>query len=799
MKSFTIINKLAFTFVLTVLGIALNAQDVMVFKIAAPSGAAGTYTLYRSAFGPQDGNEILDKPIKLADPILACGTLANSQTGSITFVDRGTCNFVDKVKNAQAAGSVAVIICNDDRDPINPGGDDVGGTVTIKSFLMEKPDCDKIKVALAAGAVNGNIVVRQCEPVPPSNVVWGQNPGQGDFNEGLNGWTITTEEGKGWIWTADGDCKASFAPNPCNMNTPTICNGAVSINSNALDASGDCQAVCTSAIISPNIDLSNVNISALSIQFNQAIREFNSGYYVVLSYDNGVNWPDTFAINNDVFSNDAFVFNQVVRVGLCGVPTDITQLRIQFLIDANYYFWGIDDVFLVNEAYADPQANNNFWAVSPNVKTPFTQATEFPLLSDVRNNGAVPSPNTVLTAKVLRVGTSGSTEIYSQNLSYGTLDPCEQVENINFENNYVQPTTAGVYQLDYVIDSDNNKFAANDTRSSRFIMTDNVFSNALTEPEFGRAYLGRFISGVNPAFIGANINFWSLGTSYYVENGSGFKATEFRFGVDTLASNGNYSASLTCSVYKIINNDDNPATADADESAELTGEERVLVGIGVDPDGAEELFVDNTTAGRRRSKFLLRDLNGGELKLEDNTEYVFMVNVRAFSGTAYFPFLGFNPNSSNTTLRWSYTDATNLANAQVGVFRNFGTLVSRGATEDDNVDERTLATRFFKRMYSEVAIDVASNTRDLLDESAVSVHPNPTSGDLYIDLNLSKVSKEVVVEMYDIAGKKMSSQTFNNVRTESLKVNASTLNSGIYLATITTDEGTTSKKVIVTK
>ncbi len=799
MKSFTIFNKLAFTFALTIMGIALNAQDVMVFKIASPAGAAGTYTLYRSAFGPQDSDEILDKGIKVADPLLGCSTLTNDQTGSITFVDRGTCNFVDKVKNAQLAGSVAVIICNDDRDPINPGGDDPGD-ITIKSFLMEKPDCDKIKVALGAGAVNGNIVVRQCEPVPPANAIWGQVQGQGDFNEGLNDWTITTEEGKGWIWNADGDCIASFSPNPCNMNTPTICNGAVSINSNALDVSGDCQAVCTSAIISPNIDLSGVNISALSLQFNQAIREFNSGYYVVTSYDNGLTWPDTFAINNDVFSNDAFVYNQVVRVGLCGVPSDITQLRIQFLIDANYYFWGIDDVFLVNESYADPQTNNNFWAVAPSLKTPVTQATDFPLLSDVRNNGAVPSPNTVLTAKVSKVGTGGAlTQVYSQTLDYGTLDACEQVENINFAERYNEPTEEGVYQLDYVIDSDNNKFAANDTRSSRFIMTPDVFSNALTEAEFGRAYLGRFISGVNGAFIGANINFWSLGTSYYVENGTGFKASEFRFGVDTLASNGNYSASLTCSVYKVLNNDDDPATTDIDESGELTGAERVLVGRGYDQDDAEELFIDNTTAGRRRSKFILKDLDGNELKLEDKTTYLFMVNVRGFSGTAYFPFLSFNPNSSNTTLRWSYTEATNFADATEGIFRNFGTCVSRGATESDNVDERLLATRFFKRMYSEVQIGLASATEDVLDEMAVSVHPNPTSGDLYVDMNLSNVSKKVMVEMYDLAGKKMSTQSFNNVRTESLKVNTNTLNTGVYFAKITTDEGAASRKVIVTK
>lgn len=117
----------------------------MVFKIASPAGAAGTYTLYRSAFGPQDGDEILDKGIKVADPLLGCTAFTNDQTNSITFVDRGTCNFVDKVKNAQSAGAVAVIICNDDRDVLNPGGEDPGD-ITIKSFLMENLTATKSKL-----------------------------------------------------------------------------------------------------------------------------------------------------------------------------------------------------------------------------------------------------------------------------------------------------------------------------------------------------------------------------------------------------------------------------------------------------------------------------------------------------------------------------------------------------------------------------------------------------------------------------------------------------------------------------
>lgn len=795
MKNFTMVKQLA-CFVLLVGGaLNMSAQtNAMVLKIASPAGAAGTYGLLRSSFGDQNTDELIAKEIKLTDPAEGCTTLANSLTGSIAFVDRGNCEFAQKVQNAQDAGAIAVMICNNDGDLIAPGPGVIndGSKITIKSFMMEKGDCDRIKVALAAGAVSGDLVVRQCEPVPPANAIWGS-----DFDGGLQGWSINTEEGKGWGWTADGDCVASFMPNPCNMNTPTICNGAVAINSNALDVSGACQAVCPSSIFSPTIDLTNVNLQGLTLQFNQSIREFQSVYYVIAAYDGG-DFLDTIELNRDVFSNDAYNANMLVKVGLCNIPLSAKSIKIQFYIEANYYFWGIDDVFLINEpAYGDPQTNNNFWATAPALKTPVSQATSFPLLSDIRNNGCVESPNTVLTAKVFDVSSAGAqgSELYSQSFNYGTIKPIEPdsiLENRVFADLYQEPSTVGRYRINYTINSDNNKLKNNDTRTSDFFMTDNIFSNGLTEKEFGRAYLGRWISGVNPAFIGANINYWSIGTGYYFPKGSGYAGKEFRFGVDTIASQGTYSASITCDVFKILNNDD--------DAANLVASERVLVGKGINPeDESDEMFIDNTTPNRRRSKFLLRDLDGNELKFEDNTAYVFVLNVRAFSGTAYFPFIGYNPNSSNATLRWGYTEATNLGYNALGINYNVGTVVSRGATDTDVPAERSLATNFFRRLYSEVSIDKANSVEDQLAEDALSIHPNPATNEIYVDLNLSKVSKNVNVDLIDLTGKKVSSHSFANVRTESLKVNIATINTGVYVAKITTDEGFITKKVMVTK
>ncbi len=799
MKNFTIVKQLACLMLLLVGAVISNAQtNAMVLKIASPAGASGTYGLLRSSFGNQDVNEELGKSIILATPAEGCTPITNSLTGSIAFVDRGNCEFTEKVQSAQNAGAIVVMICNNDGDLIAPGPGTIndGSKITVKSFMMEKSDCERIKVALAAGAVSADLVVRQCEPVPPANAIWGA-----DFDGGLNGWNIDTEEGKGWGWTADGDCIASFMPNPCNMNTPTICNGAVAINSNELDVSGACQATCPSSVFSPNIDLSTFDVKGLTLQFNQSIREFGSTYYIVTSYDDGATWPDSIELNRDVFSNDAYNGNMLVKVGLCNVPLDAKTIRLQFFIQANYYFWGIDDVFLINEpAFGDPQTNNNFWATAPALRTPVSQATSFPLLSDIRNNGCADSPNTVLTAKVFSVAANGAqgAELATQSFNYGTVRPIEPdsfLENRVFDNLYNEPTTIGRYRINYTIASDNNKLKNNDTRTSDFFMTENIFSNGQTEKEFGRAYLGRWNNGVNGAFVGANTNFWSIGTGYHYPKGSQCLLKEFRFGVDTITATGVYSASITCDVFKIINNDT--------DAANLVGTERVLVGKGISPDdGSDELFIDNTTPNRRRSRFLLTNLDGsneGRLRLEDNATYVFVLNIRSFSGTNYFPVLGYNPNSSNTQLRWGYTEATNLGYGLKGINYNVGTVVSRGATDTDIPAERSLATNFFKRLYSEVLGDFTTNTEDQLEETALSVYPNPAANEVFVDLNLNKVSKNVKVELFDVTGKKAISQSFENVRTESLKISLASINTGVYVAKITTDEGFITKKVLVTK
>jgi hypothetical protein len=83
------------------------------------------------------------------DPLTPASAVAVA--GKIALVDRGTCAFVVKVKNAQNAGAIAVMVADNTaaNPPAGLGGADP--TITISSILVTQATGNAIKTALAGG------------------------------------------------------------------------------------------------------------------------------------------------------------------------------------------------------------------------------------------------------------------------------------------------------------------------------------------------------------------------------------------------------------------------------------------------------------------------------------------------------------------------------------------------------------------------------------------------------------------------------------------------------------------------
>ncbi|MBS1251209.1 MAG: Minor extracellular protease vpr [Anaerolineales bacterium] len=102
-------------------------------------------------FGPslEEVDSITDD-VAYAEPATACEDVVNAGqlNGQIALIDRGDCTFVTKVRNAQQAGAVAVIIVDDGRGLVGMADDGSGSDITIPSVMVSQGDGARIKGAL---------------------------------------------------------------------------------------------------------------------------------------------------------------------------------------------------------------------------------------------------------------------------------------------------------------------------------------------------------------------------------------------------------------------------------------------------------------------------------------------------------------------------------------------------------------------------------------------------------------------------------------------------------------------------
>ena len=156
------------------LTVASDVPSVMahgrpLLRVHAPAGIAGSYDIGPAAFGPAlTGSGVSGVVVagldaaNVAGPTTfdACTPLTNAAdvAGKIALVDRGTCGFIVKVKNAQDAGAIAVLVADNavGSPPAGLGG--VDPTITISSARVTQTDGALLRANLAAG-VNVTMLV----------------------------------------------------------------------------------------------------------------------------------------------------------------------------------------------------------------------------------------------------------------------------------------------------------------------------------------------------------------------------------------------------------------------------------------------------------------------------------------------------------------------------------------------------------------------------------------------------------------------------------------------------------------
>ncbi|MCF6349734.1 MAG: T9SS type A sorting domain-containing protein [Flavobacteriaceae bacterium] len=139
-------------------------------EVTINSGGSGSFVAVQSGtFGP-DITTSISGNLAIAIPNDACATITNgaSINGNIAVIDRGTCDFTNKILNAQNAGATAVLIVNNTVSSLFAmGGTDA--SVTIPSVMISSADGQLLKDAIANGTVN--ITINNIDTDLPAGIV----------------------------------------------------------------------------------------------------------------------------------------------------------------------------------------------------------------------------------------------------------------------------------------------------------------------------------------------------------------------------------------------------------------------------------------------------------------------------------------------------------------------------------------------------------------------------------------------------------------------------------------------------
>ncbi|ESU28973.1 M36 fungalysin family metalloprotease [Flavobacterium limnosediminis JC2902] len=146
----------------------------------SPGGVSGTFVLYND--GTPDSSD-------------ACTAAINGAalSGKIAIIRRGDCTFVEKVKFAQQAGAIAVLMVNNVDGTIIMGGADA--TITIPAVSISQAEGEALIAALSSGSMTGII------SAPASAFV----NSDGDFDNGI----VAHEYGHGISTRLTGNCISS--------------------------------------------------------------------------------------------------------------------------------------------------------------------------------------------------------------------------------------------------------------------------------------------------------------------------------------------------------------------------------------------------------------------------------------------------------------------------------------------------------------------------------------------------------------------------------------------------------------
>lgn len=167
-------------------------QGTPLLAVLSPAAIAANYQVGTASFGAPlaspglTGNIVQGiDPADSAGPLTTdgCSALTNASSvgGHIALLDRGSCTFVTKAKNAQNAGAIGVIIVDNRLEIPPPGMSGTDPSITIPAVMISQTDGATIAGQLSGG-VNAtlglDLSLRAGADASGRGLLWTPNPVQ---------------------------------------------------------------------------------------------------------------------------------------------------------------------------------------------------------------------------------------------------------------------------------------------------------------------------------------------------------------------------------------------------------------------------------------------------------------------------------------------------------------------------------------------------------------------------------------------------------------------------------------------
>ncbi len=595
----------------------------------------------------------------------------------------------------------------------------------------------------------------------------------------------------GWKYLPDGLVdKGAYIFAGAGINSPTLCDGAVGVDSDYDDnagiegnfGAGPCPAPAQHILISPEINSGEWTAVGLSLTWNQALRQFQSTYFISYRVKDGDNdWGDwvDIQVNTEFATNGNFDNSNVQRIFMPGAAGhDFIQIR--FVYNANYYMWAIDDVKIVETEANNLRCQTNFFAIPPWATIPSNQVYGWWGENDIYNAGAAAQTNVVLNHTIMDVGTSA--EVYNEDLSYGSIAPDFLAENKIFPQTVNMPTAPASYQGTYMVTQDQADFDPSDnTISYSFNVGGDTFGN---EDNFTRSVA--VANGVYDA--GAPLSY-GYGNIFRIVHD--VEVDRIIWGVNNPAD----MTDKTVNIYLLQWTDTN-----GDQIAQSS--ERKFVG-----------FAEYTFTGAEGDNAILEavldnfDNPGDPIIMKGGFTYMALVEYVATDAAdpQFFMLASEDRNFNATTLASDSAFVQGISN-----YRIYMTVLAfspDGIIANIDYEVRELDPNDARIHFSDDIVPLVrivtktTNTNEQLPlDNAISLYPNPATDDVQVKLDFKKPYSDVRLRLIDNLGRTALTKVINQTITQHVeKINVSQLTPGNYMLQVETVDGQRSIPVVVVK